>query len=65
MLEEQEGVHCGCSEITKGVKLGSEVREDMQPGHVEPVGFTKNFGFYSDWNGVPLKGLGWEGIWSN
>lgn len=40
----------------------NEVREHREPGHVEPVGFTKNFSFYSDWNRLPLKGLGGETI---
>lgn len=57
MLEEQEGDHCGCNEVEKGVRLGNEVREDMEPGYAGPVGFAKNFGFYSDWDGVPLEGM--------
>lgn len=32
------------------MKLGNEVREEMNPGHVGPVDFTKNFGFFSEWD---------------
>ena len=38
--------------MNKGMKLGRDVREEMEPGHVGPVGFTKNFAFYFEWNEV-------------
>lgn len=57
-LEEQEGDHCGCNRVNKEVKMGNEVREKVEPGHTGLVCFTKTFGFYPEWNGVPLESLG-------
>lgn len=41
MLELQERDHCGCNGVNEGMKLGNEVREEMEPGHVGTVGFIK------------------------
>ena len=45
MLEEQERDHCGCNEVDKGLRLGNEVREDMETGHEGPVGLLRTLAF--------------------
>lgn len=57
MCEDQNGHQCG-------LKTWSRERKDTRPGHISPVGYIKESGFYSIGSKEAFEGLNVDGYGS-